>query len=89
MAAGIADLQTDLPRLRAGGVGAQFWSVYVPHSPAAPAAVATVLETLRNAPVLAEVARNVADVAPDAHVFNYTNPAPTEAHGDARRPHRR
>jgi membrane dipeptidase len=23
-------LQTDLPRLRAGGVGAQFWSVYVP-----------------------------------------------------------
>jgi membrane dipeptidase len=25
-------LQTDLPRLRAGGVGAQFWSVYVPDS---------------------------------------------------------
>ena len=24
------DLQTDIPRLRAGGVGAQFWSVYVP-----------------------------------------------------------
>jgi membrane dipeptidase len=24
------ELQTDLPRLRAGGVGAQFWSVYVP-----------------------------------------------------------
>ena len=23
-------LQTDIPRLRAGGVGAQFWSVYVP-----------------------------------------------------------
>jgi len=24
------ELQTDIPRLRAGGVGAQFWSVYVP-----------------------------------------------------------
>lgn len=24
------DLQTDIPRLRVGGVGAQFWSVYVP-----------------------------------------------------------
>lgn len=24
------DLHTDIPRLRAGGVGAQFWSVYVP-----------------------------------------------------------
>ena len=27
-----AELQTDLPRLRQGGVGAQFWSVYVPNS---------------------------------------------------------
>ena len=25
-------LHTDLPRLAAGGVGAQFWSVYVPAS---------------------------------------------------------
>jgi alpha-galactosidase len=38
-----------------------------------------IMRAFRNAPVLAEVARNVADVAPDAHVFNYTNPAPTEA----------
>jgi len=27
-------VHTDLPRLRAGGVGAQFWSVYVPSTPA-------------------------------------------------------
>ncbi len=27
---------TDIPRLRAGGVGAQFWSVYVPPIPAGP-----------------------------------------------------
>src|SRR5690349_3219291 len=38
-----------------------------------------VMRALRNAPVLAEVAQNVAEVAPDAYVFNYTNPAPTEA----------
>lgn len=37
------------------------------------------MRAFRNAPVLAEVARNVAEVAPDAYVFNYTNPAPTEA----------
>jgi alpha-galactosidase len=38
-----------------------------------------IMRALRNAPVLAGVARDVAEVAPDAHVFNYTNPAPTEA----------
>jgi alpha-galactosidase len=38
-----------------------------------------ILRALRNAPVLAQVARNVAEVAPDAYVFNYTNPAPVEA----------
>jgi alpha-galactosidase/6-phospho-beta-glucosidase family protein len=38
-----------------------------------------IMRAFRNAPVLAEVARNVAEVAPGAHVFNYTNPAPTEA----------
>jgi membrane dipeptidase len=35
-------LHTDIPRLRAGGVGAQFWSVYVPATMSPPdAAVAT------------------------------------------------
>jgi alpha-galactosidase len=39
-----------------------------------------IMRTFRNAPVLAEVARNVAEVgAPGAWVFNYTNPAPVEA----------
>jgi membrane dipeptidase len=32
LAAPVAGLHTDLPRLTAGGVGAQFWSVYVPAS---------------------------------------------------------
>jgi membrane dipeptidase len=35
---------TDLPRLRAGGVGAQFWSVFVPATLAGDAAVTATLE---------------------------------------------
>jgi membrane dipeptidase len=37
-------VHTDLPRLRRGGVGAQFWSVYVPASLAGDAAVIATLE---------------------------------------------
>ncbi|MFC7550639.1 dipeptidase [Plantactinospora sp. GCM10030261] len=39
-------VRTDLPRLRAGGVGAQFWSVFVPSSLAEPAAVVATLEQI-------------------------------------------
>ena len=39
-------LHTDLPRLAAGGVGAQFWSVYVPASLAGDGAVTAVLEQI-------------------------------------------
>src|SRR5262245_45231364 len=39
-------LHTDLPRLRRGGVGAQFWSVYVPASLAGDAAVTATLEQI-------------------------------------------
>jgi len=42
----VAFTQTDLPRLRAGGVGAQFWSVYVPAELSGDAAVATTLEQI-------------------------------------------
>lgn len=38
-----------------------------------------IMRAFRNAPVLADVARNAAEVAPGAWVFNYTNPAPIEA----------
>lgn len=39
---GTTDLHTDIPRLKAGGVGGQFWSVYVPASlPPVEAAQAT------------------------------------------------
>ena len=46
LAAGLPDTQTDLPRLRAGGVGAQFWSVFVPSSLQGDGAVATTLEQI-------------------------------------------
>jgi len=41
---GLSDLQTDIPRLRAGGVGAQFWSVYVPSDLSEPDAVVATME---------------------------------------------
>ena len=41
-----ADTMTDIPRLRRGGVGAQFWSVYVPASLAGQQAVTATLEQI-------------------------------------------
>jgi membrane dipeptidase len=39
-------IHTDIPRLRAGGVGGQFWSVYVPATTQGPAAVLATLEQI-------------------------------------------
>ncbi|MBW0105079.1 dipeptidase [Pseudonocardia sp. KRD291] len=46
LAAGEPRLHTDLPRLRAGAVGAQFWSVYVPGSFTGDSAVTAVFEQI-------------------------------------------
>ena len=46
LAAPVDGTHTDLPRLRAGGVGGQFWSVYVPASMAGDDTVAAVLEQI-------------------------------------------
>jgi membrane dipeptidase len=46
LAGPVATTQTDLPRLAAGGVGAQFWSVYVPATFTGHAAVTAVLEQI-------------------------------------------
>jgi membrane dipeptidase len=40
------DLHTDIPRLRAGGVGGQFWSVYVPSTLSEPDAVVSTMEQI-------------------------------------------
>lgn len=39
-------MMTDIPRLRAGHVGAQFWSVWIPVSTTGPAAVQTTIEQI-------------------------------------------
>ena len=41
-----APLMTDIPRLRAGHVGAQFWSVWIPATDAGPHGVVTTLEQI-------------------------------------------
>jgi membrane dipeptidase len=46
IAAHVPFTQTDLPRLAAGGVAAQFWSVYVPAELAGESAVSTTLEQI-------------------------------------------
>ncbi len=46
VAGGLDSGHTDLPRLAAGGVGAQFWSVFVPAELQGDAAVATTLEQI-------------------------------------------
>jgi len=62
-------LHTDLARLRSGGVGAQFWSVYVPPTLAGEAAVTATLEQidvvhrmLRRYPGQLELALTAADI---------------------------
>lgn len=46
LSAGVPDLQTDIPRLRSGGVGAQFWSVFVPCALTGESAVTATLEQI-------------------------------------------
>ncbi|WP_433213647.1 dipeptidase [Dactylosporangium sp. CS-047395] len=52
-------LHTDLPRLAKGGVGAQFWSVYVPNDRPEPQAAIQVVEQV-------ELVRRIVDRYPDA-----------------------
>jgi membrane dipeptidase len=65
LSAGVPELHTDLPRLRAGGVGAQFWSVFVPHWYEGPAAVAALLEQVDLVHRLAERHRDDLEIALD------------------------
>jgi membrane dipeptidase len=69
IAAGCPDLDTDLPRLERGGVGGQFWSVYVPSSLPEHEAVTMTLEQIdllyeliRAHPDRLELARTAVDV---------------------------
>jgi membrane dipeptidase len=65
IAAPVSFTHTDLPRLRQGGVGAQFWSVYVPAQLQGDAAVATTLEQI-------DLVRQLAARYPDALELAYS-----------------
>lgn len=58
-------LMTDIPRLRAGGVGGQFWSVWIPASTTGPAAVQMTLEEI-------DIVRSMVARYPDTFALAYT-----------------
>ncbi len=69
LAGSVPSIQTDLPRMRKGGLGAQFWSVYVSAELAGETAVTTTLEQIdlvheliRRYPDALELALTAADV---------------------------
>lgn len=59
-------LHTDIPRLRQGGVGGQFWSVYVPVEVAGAEAIRMVLEQIDDVHRLAEVYPDTFELAATA-----------------------
>lgn len=59
-------MHTDIPRLRQGGVGAQFWSVYIPADISGAEAVVTVMEQIDVVHRLAEIHPDVFEVATTA-----------------------
>lgn len=58
-------MHTDIPRLEAGRVGAQFWSVYVPATLSGPAAIAATLEQI-------DIVRGLATRYPATFEMAYT-----------------
>lgn len=58
-------MHTDIPRLRSGGVGAQFWSVYIPVDLEGPEAVKTVIEQI-------DVVKRFTDQYDEAFEMAYT-----------------
>lgn len=58
-------LQTDIPRLRRGGVGGQFWSVYVPPGQPGPSSVKMTLEQIA-------LVREMVALHPDTFEMAYT-----------------
>ncbi len=62
---GQTPLMTDIPRLRAGGVGGQFWSVWIPASTTGPAAVQMTLEEI-------DIVRSMVARYPETFAMAYT-----------------
>jgi len=59
------DLHTDIPRLRAGGVGGQFWSVYVPATMSPPDAAVATFEQI-------DTVKRIVAAHPEAFALAYT-----------------
>jgi len=62
---GPTPLMTDIPRMRAGGMGGQFWSVWIPASTTGPAAVQMTMEEI-------DIVRSMVARYPDAFQMAYT-----------------
>ncbi len=62
---GQTPLMTDIPRMRAGGMGGQFWSVWIPASATGPAAVQMTLEEI-------DIVRMMVARYPEAFEMAYT-----------------
>ena len=58
-------LMTDIPRMRAGGMGGQFWSVWIPASTTGPAAVQMTMEEI-------DIVRTMVARYPEAFAMAYT-----------------
>src|SRR5215469_1870494 len=71
--AGSPPLMTDIPRLRAGHVGAQFWSVFIPVEVTGPAAVQTTIEQI-------DIVKQMCARYPNDLAMAYTAADVTRAH---------
>ncbi|MEV6754615.1 membrane dipeptidase [Streptomyces sp. NPDC051214] len=90
---GDSAVDADVPRLRAGGVGAQFWSLHVPESITGDRVLAATLEQLdlvkhvvgrhREGLRLAHTASEVADARHCGRIAALIGPARAEAIGDS------
>ncbi|MFD9908847.1 dipeptidase [Streptomyces sp. NPDC059063] len=86
-------LETDVPRMRAGGVGAQFWSLHVPDDTADDRVVSTTLEQLdlvkhvvaahTDGLLVARDASEAADARNRGRVATVVGPAGARAIGDS------
>ena len=75
--AGETPLMTDIPRLRKGGLGGQFWSVWIPASTTGPAAVQMTLEEI-------DIVRRMVARYPDTFAMAYTAGDIERIHRDGR-----
>ena len=70
-------MHTDLPRLRRSGIGAQFWSVYIPTDDSGPGATTKVLEQI-------DIVHRLSERHPEALEMAYTAADVVRIHGQGK-----